>query len=135
MNKPLLVNKSEVPKYIPGICNIGIAEIQKRKKVTIGGAVFTILFMAAGIVFKFSPVLKLLVFIPVTGTLVCWQQVYYHFCAAFGMLGVFRFEGDINKLNSSQKDYIAKDRRKAIVIITKSILFGGGIAVIYSIFS
>ena len=111
-------------KYIPGVCNIGPAEIKKRKQAGWMGLVATIILWMAFIWFDVPSAWRLLLFFPAMMSATGFLQAYTHFCAYFGFASLFNF-GDVGKTDSvSQTEFRAKDRRRAWQIITYSVLVG-----------
>jgi len=111
-------------KYIPGVCNIGPAEIKKRKQAGWLGLVATIILWMAFIWFDVPSAWRLLLFFPAMMSATGFLQAYMHFCAYFGFASLFNF-GDVGKTDSvSQAEFRAKDRRRAWQIIIYSILIG-----------
>jgi len=111
-------------KYIPGVCNIGLAEIKKRKQAGWAGLIATIVLWVAFIWFDVPSAWRLLLFFPAMMSATGFLQAYMHFCAYFGFASLFNF-GDVGKTDSvSQAEFRAKDRRRAWQIIIYSILIG-----------
>jgi len=111
--------------YIPGVCNIGPAEIRYRRSMGILGLVATIVFLVIFIVFNVPPVWRLIIFIPAAGTAAGLLQAQLHFCVRFGMSGLFNFSDDIAKReNVEQAEFRKKDQQKAITIMAASAIFG-----------
>lgn len=118
-------------EYIPGVCNIGKKEIERRKHAAIFGFALCLLCITLIQWFDADRVWKLLLFIPAASLGVSFQQWYFKFCVAFGIKGVFNF-GNIGKTFSvEQKEYFRKDRIKAWQMIISGILFGVIAAIIY----
>jgi hypothetical protein len=64
-------------------------------------------------------------------TAIGFLQARMHFCAYFGMQGVFNFSPEIGKTDTvEQAEFRAMDRRKAWRIITYSAIIGVVIAII-----
>ena len=111
-------------KYIPGVCNIGLAEIKKRKQAGWLGLIATIALWAVFVWFSVAPAWRLLLFFPAMMSATGFLQAYMHFCAYFGFASLFNF-GDVGKTDSvSQAEFRAKDRRRAWQIIIYSVLIG-----------
>jgi len=112
-------------QYIPGVCNIGEAEIARRKRIGWIGLIFTgalwaILFATAAPAW-----LRFVLFFPAAMSATGFIQGFSHFCAGFGMKGVFNFGTELYKTDTvAQAEYRAKDKRKAQVIFLYSILVG-----------
>lgn len=111
-------------KYIPGVCNIGPAEIKRRKQSGWAGLVLTLALGAAFVWIDVASVWWLTLFFPATMAATGFLQAYMHFCAHFGLSSLFNF-GDVGKTDSVQQaEFRAKDKRKAWQIIIYSILIG-----------
>ena len=117
-------------KYIPGVCNIGPAEINKRKQAGWIGLIATIALWAIFIWFDIPSIWRPTLFLPAMMSATGFLQAYMHFCAYFGFASLFNF-GDVGKTESvSQAELRAKDKRKAWQIIIYAVLIGIAIAII-----
>jgi hypothetical protein len=117
-------------KYIPGVCNIGPAEIKKRKQAGWTGLVAAVILWAAFFWFDVPALWRLFLFFPAMMSATGFLQAYMHFCAYFGFASLFNF-GDVGKTDSVQQaKFRAKDRRKAWQIIIYSLIFGLMIAIL-----
>ena len=115
-------------EYVPGVCNIGPAEIRKRKQSGWIGLVATIALWAIFIWFDIPPIWRLALFLPAMMSATGFLQAYMHFCVYFGFWNLFNF-GDVGKTDTVQKaEFRAKDRRRAWQIIIYSILIGLAVA-------
>jgi hypothetical protein len=113
------------PKYIPGVCNIGDAEIRKRRRIGWTWLATTIalfaVFMVPGVPHGWRLILIPTSIISATGFL----QAHMHFCAYFAALGIFNFGDDFSKKDTVQQaEFRAKDRRKALQIIAYAAIIG-----------
>jgi hypothetical protein len=116
-------------EYIPGVCNIGPAEIRMRRLSGWIGLVFTILLWGAFILLRVPAPWRLLLFLPATASASGFLQAAMHFCANFGMRGVFNFRAEIGKTDTvEQAEFRRKDRAKALRIILYSSLIGIAVA-------
>ena len=109
-------------EYIPGVCNIGKAEITSRKRVANFG-LFAYILVAVLFIASNSPVaIRLVVFIPALVAAVGFVQARAKFCVAFGFMGVFNF----SKMGSSTKveyaDALKADREHAFQLLARAIL-------------
>jgi hypothetical protein len=118
-------------EYIPGVCNIGKKEIERRKHAAIFSFALCLLCIALIQWLDADGVWKLLLFIPAASLGVSFQQWYFKFCVAFGIKGVFNFGGIGKTFSVEQKEYFRKDRMKAWTMIISGLLFGVIIALIY----
>jgi hypothetical protein len=112
-------------EYIPGVCNIGPAEIKRRRQAGWMGLSVMILLWIAFFYFHVPAPWRLLLFFPAAMGATGFLQAAMHFCAGFGMQGVFNFGPTVGKTETvEQMEYRQKDQRKAIQIILYSILIG-----------
>jgi hypothetical protein len=112
-------------KYVPGVCNIGQAETRKRFVIGRNALIVCIIFWGLCVVFTVAPPWRLLLFFPATVAAIGFLQSAWHFCAKFGLGGVFNFGPDVGKTDTvEQAEYRSKDRRTALLIIGLSLLIG-----------
>ena len=117
-------------EYIPGVCNIGPAEINRRRQAGWLGLGVTIVLWAAFWFFKIPAPWRLLLFFQAAMSASGFLQAAMHFCAGFGMQGVFNFSTEVGKTDTvEQAEYRRKDQRKALQISLYSGLIGIAIAV------
>ena len=118
-------------KYVPGECNIGPAEINRRRRSGWVGLGLTILLWLAFWIFRVPAPWRLTLFFPAALGAEGFLQAAFHFCAGFGMQGVFNFGSELGKTESvEQADFRRKDQRKALLISLYSALIGIVIAVL-----
>lgn len=117
--------------YIPGVCNIGEAEIKARKRMGWTCTAVTVVAWAALDYAAVNPLWKLALFVPAAMGATGLIQGFSGFCAGFGMKGVFNFTNQINATDDvSQAEYRAADLRKARQIFAYSILAGVVVAAV-----
>jgi hypothetical protein len=117
-------------EYVPGVCNIGPAEIRRRRQSGWIGLGATILLWGAFLIFRVPVPWRLTLFLPATLGATGFFQAGLHFCAAFGMRGVFNFGPQVGKTDTvEQAEFRPKDRRKAQLIGVYSVLLGIAVAV------
>ncbi len=113
--------------YIPGVCNIGPAEIRRRRTAGYGAAVVTAGVLAATVLTGAPKPLRLLAILPAAGAASGFIQSATHFCAGFGMRGVFNF-GDTGSTDTiDQAEFRAEDQAKAKRILVQSLAVGAGV--------
>jgi hypothetical protein len=109
-------------QYQPGVCNIGGAEVQRRKQVAQLGSVLFLAYALFAFYTEASPALTALAIIPAMLAAVGYVQSKKKFCFAFGLLGTFNF-GELGKLSKvAAPEAIAADRALALKIIGQSFL-------------
>ncbi len=115
--------------YQPGVCNIGTAEIERRRRFGLAGTLIalalTLIMGALGV----SDIFKILIFFPAVMGAIGLLQAYTKFCAAYGLSAVFNFDDKEFKTKPIlEQQAIAADKRMAWDIIAKSM----GIAIIFT---
>ena len=117
-------------EYQPGVCNIGPAEIARRKRVGYFGLALTVVLWVVLVRLNVPHVWRLLVFFPAAIAAGGFLQAYFKFCANFGLRGVLNF-GPVGKTESVVQAEARKlDRQKAWQIISLSILAGFAVGVV-----
>jgi hypothetical protein len=109
-------------EYVSGACNIGPAEIKRRKQgAVIGGIAF---FLTALLLISSdaSTSARLIAFLPALLFTVGLIQSRRKFCVAYGFLGVFSLEklGATTKISINQD--LKTDRSYAIKLLLQSVL-------------
>src|SRR6476659_232900 len=77
--------------YQPGVCNIGPAEIARRRRSGHVGAIASVVLLAVLMAFDVPPLARLLVALPAAIAASGYLQAHFHFGAGFGARGVFNF--------------------------------------------
>ena len=109
-------------EYISGACNIGPAEIKRRKQgAYLGGALYLIVSISL-IASDASKSARLWVFLPAALFAVGYIQSKRKFCVAYGFLGIFNFEklGKTTKIKVNQE--LKADRKYAIKLSVQALL-------------
>ena len=112
-------------EYVPGICNIRAEERQSR---AMGGWMWLLGTIVLWIIFVFTHTpqgWRIFIIVPASMSATGFLQYIYHFCAGFGIKGVFNFGPQIGKTDTvTQSEFRKKDRQTAFVIIFRSVLIG-----------
>jgi hypothetical protein len=112
-------------EYVPGVCNIGPGEIKKRKALGWIGLIASIALWAAFVMLKVAALWRLTLFVPAMLAALGFLQSVWHFCAKYGLDGVFKFGRNVGKsVGPEQAEFRRKDRRTALTIIGFSALVG-----------
>jgi hypothetical protein len=121
----LASNNMNSSVYIPGVCNIGPAEIAMRKRAGWIALIVTVLIWAALVFFGANHYWLFLLVLPASMSATGFLQAYLHFCAGFGMRGLFNFGLEVGKTETvQQQEFRAKDKKRAQEIFIYSILIG-----------
>jgi hypothetical protein len=111
--------------YIPGVCNIGPAEIRYRRRSGLVGFIATLVVLALIVIFDASSWTRIIIFLPATLMAVGFLQSWLHFCVRFGMAGLFNFGDGITQHESVEKaEFRRKDQQKAMIIVGGSAVVG-----------
>jgi hypothetical protein len=78
-------------EYQPGVCNIGPAEIARRRMAGHVGLTLTIAALAAIIALNLPPLTRLVVILPAAAPASGYLQAWLKFCVGFGSRGIFNF--------------------------------------------
>ena len=117
-------------EYVAGVCNIGPAEIARRRRVGHGGVAVTAMLLAILAVSRATRPWRLLAAIPAAVAASGYLQAAHHFCANFGWRGVFNF-GDLGPAERVEDAGArAADRRQALRIGLESLAFGLGVGLV-----
>jgi hypothetical protein len=118
-------------EYIPGVCNIGPAEIRTRYMMGWFGLIAAIILWALLAWIGGSPLWRLVIIIPLFFSANGFLQGLMHFCAGFGMRGMFNFGLKVGVTDSvSQAEFRALDRKKAEQIFLYSLIVAIVVSVI-----
>jgi hypothetical protein len=119
----------EVVDYQPGACNIGPAEIGRRRLVGWLGLIAGVLIVGALVAVGAPAWTRLFVFVPAGIAASGFLQAHFHFCAGFAARGVYNF-GDLGPVERvvSAADR-ARDKRRALSINLASLAVGIAAAV------
>ena len=108
-------------EYLAGACNIGPAEIKRRRQGALIGAILFAFTTLLFVITNAPTSTRLLVFIPALLFTVGIIQSRRKFCVAYGFLGVFSFEklGATRKITMNQD--LKADRKYAIKLLLQSV--------------
>jgi len=117
-------------EYIPGACNIGSAEIARRRNFGwVSLAVSIILFIVL-VWTGANPFWRLFLFFPAAAAASGFLQAYFHFCSGFARLGVYNFGAPGQTTKIEDETARKKDKRKGFQITLIAALFGAVLAVL-----
>jgi hypothetical protein len=120
-----VVNQQPNSHYIPGICNIGPAERRLRRIAGFVGIGLTIALLTILVVIGAPRYVRLILVIPASAAAVGLLQDVFHFCAGFGMKGLYNVMNGAGVTDNVElEDYRKKDRHKAQQIILLSLVTG-----------
>ncbi|HWY79771.1 MAG TPA: hypothetical protein VNW29_05445 [Candidatus Sulfotelmatobacter sp.] len=112
-------------EYMPGLCNIGPEEIKKRRQLGIVGLVISLIFFVLLIALKTNLAWRLLIFFPVFFAATGFLQARMHFCAGYGLRGLYNMSKRVGNTDSvEQSEFRKKDKQKAVQITIWAVLIG-----------
>lgn len=114
-------------EYRPGVCNIGPAEITRRRRAGHIGVLVTVVLLVALAALHVPPLARLLVVLPAAGAASGYLQAVLRFCAGFAARGIFNFDQLGQSEQVADPGAHARDRSRANQILLASL--GIGIAV------
>lgn len=131
MNSSFLNDEDNDKDYIPGTCNIGVKEVQRRKFLALLSFTGTIIAIIILQKFELPKVWRLAVFIPLWFFILNFLQSYFKFCVFFGIKGLFNFN-DIRRVKRIKKEEDRnKDAKKGWQIIFASIVIAFIFVILY----
>ena len=117
-------------EYNPGVCNIGPAEIARRRRAGHTGLLATVALFAILVAIGAPPIARLLLVIPAAVSASGYLQAYLKFCAGFGAKGVYNF-GDLGPTEKvAETAARALDRARAMRISLASFAIGAAVAIV-----
>jgi hypothetical protein len=124
---------SKMPEYQSGSCNIGGAEVRRRKVFGIISGVAAVAFCILAIILHAPRGIRVLVFFPLVSAAIGWFQSRRRFCLAFGFSGIFNFGnlGEVSRvLDPAQR---AADRAQALRILARATIVAALSALILTV--
>jgi hypothetical protein len=116
--------------YSPGVCNIGSAEIGRRRMAGHLGLAVSAAVFAALVLVGAPHWMRLILFLPAGASASGYLQAWFHFCAGFGSRGVFNF-GPLGTVQEvADPEAKARDRARSMQIGIGSLAIGAAVAVL-----
>jgi hypothetical protein len=125
-----LASSPQPTTYEPGVCNIGPAEIARRRRAGHVGLVATAGLLAVLLLLDAHPLTRLALVLPATIAASGYLQAHLKFCAGYGQLGVFNFGPLGGTERITDNDALARDRRRARQISLASFIAAAIVGVI-----
>ena len=116
--------------YQPGVCNIGPAEIRRRRRSGYVGAALSVVFLALAFALDWAAPWRLLVFLPAFMAAQGFLQAAFHFCVGFASRGLFNF-GELGSEDTVlDAEFRRADQRKAVLISVLAFAIAAVVAVV-----
>lgn len=117
--------------YQPGVCNIGPAEIRRRRRAGHAGLLATAGLLTGLVAISAPPAARLLVGVPAAVSASGYLQARLRFCAGYGARGVFNVGDQAGTTTAvGSEEARAADRRKANLIGLASGAVGAATAIV-----
>ena len=116
--------------YRPGVCNIGPAEIERRRRSGHVGVVATVALFAVLVAIDAPPPVRLIVGLPATVAGSGYLQARFRFCAGFGSRGIYNFDEVGQTMQVVDDDARRRDRTKARQIGLGGLAIGAAVGVV-----
>jgi hypothetical protein len=116
--------------YSPGVCNIGPAEIARRRMAGHLSLLVSAVVLGALIAVGAPHWTRLILVLPAGASASGYLQAWFHFCAGFGSRGVYNF-GPVGTVNEvADPTAKARDRAMSLRIGLGSLAIGIAVAVV-----
>jgi hypothetical protein len=110
--------------YEPGVCNIGPAEIARRRRSGHAALIVSAVLLAILVAIGAPHWTRLALVLTAGGSAAGYLQAIFHFCAGFGSRGVYNF-GRLGAIEQVADDQArARDRVRSIEIGLASLAIG-----------
>lgn len=119
--------------YQPGVCNIGPAEIRRRRHIGYVGVAAAAVLGLFLLAVDAPAAARLLIALPLAGGIEGLIQARLKFCAGYGLAGLRNMEGIGQAERVEDAAARAVDRRRALVIHAAAALAGLAVAVPFTL--
>jgi len=117
-------------EYVPGVCNIGSAEVARRRNAGWVGLALTVMVFVVLVWTGVNPWWRLLLFLPAMVSASGFLQAHHRFCAGFSRAGVFNFGALGETHEVSDQEARAQDRRRGNQISIYAAMIGAVAAIV-----
>ncbi len=116
--------------YVPGVCNIGPAEIERRRQAGNAGVAASLGLLAILVAVRAPRRTRWLVTLPAAGAASGYLQARLRFCAGFGSRGVYNFGrlGTVNHVQAAEARRLDRARSARIGLASLGIGLAAGAA-------
>lgn len=124
MSSALGLSPLDVVAYEPGVCNIGPAEIARRRRSGHAGLIATVVLLAVLLLLGAPHWTRLALVLTAGVSATGYLQARLHFCAGFGSSGVYNFGplGTVERVADPAAR--SRDRRRSLEIGLASLAVG-----------
>ncbi len=117
--------------YQAGVCNIGPAEIARRRRGAVVALGIAAVVAIALVAFHLPDISRVVVFVPLAGGIVSFEQARRHFCAGFALAGIRNFGrlGTVEQVVDPSA--VAADRRSASIMVAYSAAIAAVVTIVF----
>ena len=115
--------------YQPGVCNIGPAEIRRRRASGWLGLAIAVVYLGLAFALGWAAPWRLLVAVPVFLSAQGFLQAVFHFCVGFASRGLYNFGALGSEESVQDAEFRRKDLRKALLITVLAFAIAAVVAV------
>ncbi|MEU1971108.1 hypothetical protein ABZ477_05605 [Microbacterium sp. NPDC019599] len=116
--------------YRPGVCNIGPAEIRKRRMSGWVGLAVAVGFLILAFALGWAAPWRLLVALPVFLSAQGFLQAAFHFCVGFASRGLYNFGALGSEETVQEAEFHRQDLRKALLITVLAFAIAAAVSVV-----
>lgn len=122
---------NDASPYRAGACNIGPAEIARRRRSGIAALLTAVTLALLMLVAETNTVLRWIVAVPLAWGLIGLVQAQLRFCVAYGLAGMRNFGPLGTRERVEETDAVRADRRRALMIMAAVTLVAVAITALY----
>jgi hypothetical protein len=116
--------------YRAGACNIGPAEITRRRRFGHIASVATVVLFLALVALAVPSIVRFIVALPAAVAAACYLEAALKFCIGFGWLGLFNFGAHGSTEHVAQAAARASDRRRAFRLSLLTAVIGVAVGIV-----
>ena len=120
----------ETGSYEPGACNIGPAEVARRRRAGVAGIAAALMLAAGLFIVGAAPVTRIVVALPLSAGAVGLLQARFRFCVGFALAGLRNFGplGAAERITDRAAHRADLQRAVLVMLAALAIGVGGGAA-------
>jgi hypothetical protein len=130
MSSDAAISPLNVVDYSPGVCNIGPAEIARRRRSGHVALAITVLGFVALVAVGAPAWTRLILILPAGGSASGYLQAFFHFCAGFGSRGIYNFGAIGTTQAVTDPGARARDRTQSIRIGLGALAIGAVVGIV-----
>lgn len=117
--------------YRPGACNIGPAEIARRRRAGLVGVAAAVALAVVMVAIGAPEMLRVLVMPPLAGGIISLEQARRRFCVGFAVAGLQNFDDLGSQARIADASARAQDRRTALLRVVQGTLVAAALTAVF----